>query len=51
MLNPVTSGVEVLRFAALEGRPDPAMTAALIAVNLAWMAAGLKIMAARLEKL
>lgn len=51
IVNPVTSAVEVLRRAALEGQPDPIMATALLIVNLGWMAAGLKTLTARLEKL
>lgn len=51
IINPVTSSVEVLRRAALEGRLDPVMATALLIVNLGWMAAGMKALSARLEKL
>ncbi len=51
ILNPVTSAVEVLRSAALEGAPDPLMTAALIAVNACWMIIGLKVLTAKLERI
>lgn len=51
IINPVTSAVEFLRRATLEGQLDPIMAGALLIVNLGWMAAGLKTLSARLEKL
>ncbi len=51
LLNPATSAIEVLRSAALEGWPDPLMSATLLVFNSAWMVVGLKTLIMRLEKL